>query len=54
MRMNDEEPRGGSMLGYLTVILIVVSAKIDTITADLICGSLTAYAMWTHHKENRK
>ena len=53
MLNGNEEPRGGSMLWYLTVVLIVMSAKVDTITADLICTALTAYAMWKHHGENR-
>ncbi|MBT1161913.1 hypothetical protein [Bifidobacterium sp. SO1] len=54
MRSLDEEPRGGSMLGYMTVMFIVVSAKIDTVTADCICMGLTAYVMWQHHKESRE
>ena len=47
-------PRRGSMLWYLTVTLIVVSAKIDTITADAICVGLTVYAMWADHRESRE
>lgn len=54
MRNPDEEPHGGSMLGYLTVIIIVMSAKIDPITADVICVGLTVYAMWAHHEESRQ
>ncbi|KAB8287333.1 hypothetical protein DSM100688_1692 [Bifidobacterium ramosum] len=53
MRNQNEEPRGGSMLWYMTMVLIVMSAKVDTITADLICASLTAYAIWIHHNESR-
>ncbi|MCH9274962.1 hypothetical protein JS533_001490 [Bifidobacterium amazonense] len=54
MRNLDEEPRSGSMLRYMTVMFIAVSAKIDVITADLICVGLTAYVVWKDHTENRK
>ncbi|WP_163232541.1 hypothetical protein [Bifidobacterium aerophilum] len=53
MRNLDEEPRSGSMLWYMTVIMIIVSTRIDTVAADCICMALTAYAMWQHHMESR-
>lgn len=54
MLNRNEEPRGGSMMECLMVIIIVMSAKVDTITADIICAGLTVYAMWTHRSENRR
>ncbi|WP_165777216.1 hypothetical protein [Bifidobacterium primatium] len=49
MSRMDEEPRDGSMIQLLTVLVIVMSAKIDSIAADAICVGLATYAMWEHH-----
>lgn len=54
MRTFNEGPRHSSTLGYLTVMLVVVSAKIDVITADVICIGLAAYMMWAHQREGRE
>lgn len=54
MNILGRGPRGGGpMLWFLTAVLVVMSAKVDSIVADLICVGLAVYAAWAHHVEGR-
>lgn len=54
MRRMNEEPRLGSLMQLLMVLAIVLSAKVDTITANVICLILTVWAMWEQHAKDRE
>lgn len=41
---NEEPPRGNLRL-FMTVVLVIVAAKIDTITADVVCVIFMVYVM---------
>lgn len=50
MREGNEGPRGGPMVWLMAIIVICLAARIDTITADVILLSLTAYAVTIHSR----
>jgi hypothetical protein len=51
MRKIEEEPHSGSMLWLMAILVIVLSTKVDSITADLVMLALAGYTMRAHSKE---
>ncbi|MCO6558559.1 MAG: hypothetical protein J6575_03870 [Bifidobacterium sp.] len=49
----DEEPRSDSIMKFLMVLVIVLSAKVDAMVADVICLALASWSMWEHHVTSR-
>lgn len=45
MCKSNEEPPQGDLWPFMTVILVIVAAKIDTITADAMCMIFMIYVM---------
>lgn len=45
MRGPKKEPRGGSRIWLMAVIVISLSAKVDTTTADVVILVIGGYAM---------
>ena len=44
MRVNEEEPRGGSKFWLMAIIVICLAPSVDPIMADIV---ITALAVWT-------
>ncbi|WEV69789.1 hypothetical protein OZX73_02630 [Bifidobacterium sp. ESL0775] len=49
----DGEPRSDSIMKFLMVMVIVLSAKVDAMVADVICLALASWSMWEHHVTSR-
>ena len=50
MRSLEEEPRGGSSIWLMAIIVICLAPSVDTTVADIV---VTALAIWTM-KNNRR
>ena len=50
MRSLEEEPRGGSIIWLMAIIVICLAPSVDTTVADIV---VTAQAIWTM-KNNRR
>ncbi|NMN02255.1 hypothetical protein [Bifidobacterium panos] len=44
MRVNKEEPRGGSIIWLMAIIVICLAPSVDSTVADIV---VTALAVWT-------
>ena len=49
MLNRNEEPRGGSVMWLLTVLVIVLATKVDSTVADIVVLALATYAMRADH-----
>ena len=45
MRNRNGEPRGGSVIWLLAVLVIALAAKVDTATADIVVLGIALYAV---------
>ena len=50
MRVNEEEPRGGSNIWLMAVIVICLAPSVDSIVADIVIAAL---AVWTMRNNRR-
>ena len=49
----NEPPKGGWLFASATVVVTFAVAKIDTVTADVICMAVTAYALMLDYRHSK-
>ena len=54
MCKSNEPPKGGWLFASATVVVTFAVAKIDTVTADIICMAVMAYTLMLDRNGRRR